>query len=247
MSESKDSLREVFNLEDFLDEVPDHAPISEEERAKRDAEAKAEAEARAAREAEKKEEEVRKFNEWCNQAVRSAAPPRLIATNTNHDRFNDRAWRAIQKWTPTDEAPWLGLVGASGKCKSRIALMTAPLILQGIGSGRPTFKFLTGYELAQLATGLYVGDEHARAKTAEKIADAKSATLLLLDDMDKTRFTPNIAEVFFSVIDHRHGRNMRMIWTANTNAEEIGKLMPPQFGDAFAGRLLDTSRIFRLQ
>ena len=183
-------------------------------------------------------------------SVKNAAPPRLVNTDLGHAGFNRKAWAVVSKWTPTDECPWLGLVGVTGACKTRMAILRALEVFADMTEARDTrlkFEYSSAYEIARHAIAQYSDDKEEKYDSIRSLEAIRRADLIIVDDIDKTRFTPAITEVIFELFDMRHGRGKPTIWTANTTAEEIGGMMAPQFGPAFAGRLNDCSKTFTLK
>ncbi len=182
--------------------------------------------------------------------------PRLFhGTDTAHPAFNRSAWSKIKDHKLTMEKPWLGLVGATGLSKSRMAalffIQEADTIVRIWKSNDwrrdPSFVFVTGYRLCELAgivsTGSFGQKEDAR-KELERIT---TSDLLLIDDLGKGRITESVAAVLFALINERYANVERTIWTANSRPEEIAATMNSDTAAPFAGRLNDHSKIFNLK
>jgi hypothetical protein len=180
-------------------------------------------------------------------------PPRYLATDTSHPAFNRRLWDKVKTWQPTSDKPWLGLIGASGTCKTRVGfLLLREYVMRNIrGDSSGPFEIATAYELATAVRDQYdrkmltlnttVGE-----KARSFLDRVTNADILLLDDLGKAKATPAVAAELFSIIDQRHARNLPTLWTANSNPEVIAQGMSEDMAGPFAGRLLDCSTIIRL-
>ena len=189
--------------------------------------------------------------------VAEATPARYRATDLSHPGFNRALWNRLKDWQPTPEKPWLGLVGATGTCKTRIAYLLAAAYLEEITSScySPSFALTTAYDIALAVTEQYGNRQFAtRSLCDDTPADAARGTLrrirvadlVLIDDLGKGRFTPAVAGEFFGIIDHRHAHGLAMIWTSNSAPQEVATGLPQDMAGAFAGRLVECSRLIQI-
>ena len=187
--------------------------------------------------------------------LRDKTPARFQATDITHAAFNRELWRKVKPWFPTDDMPFLGLVGESGASKTRIGfLLLRELLLASIGdnSKAATFDIVSGYEFADLARNQY-SKQMPDSWTANNITVGElyrrrldrmaKVGILLFDDMGKARNTPAASAELFTIIDMRHKENLATIWTANSPPEVIVQGMSEDLAGPLAGRLIECSTI----
>ncbi|MCX6880709.1 MAG: ATP-binding protein [Verrucomicrobia bacterium] len=201
-----------------------------------------------------RDEEREKNLAAINKKITEETPPRFLATDTGHPAFNRMAWARIQAWKPTAENPWLGLVGATGTCKTRMAYLLAGRILVDMAAESamrrcrpPSFEFVSAYDIGAAVLDQFRDDRQAAALSREFLSSVRKCRVLLLDDLGKCRFTPAVASEFFALIDHRHENNMVTLWTSNSSPEEVAATLPEDMAGPLAGRLNDCSTIFKLK
>ena len=183
--------------------------------------------------------------------IREITPARYRATDTTHPDFNIKLWEKVAAWKPTDERPWLGLVGATGKSKSRCAYLRLAegavkmVWKNGETSWRPpSVKAITAYDFSDAVKNQY-GDDSGDAK--EFLESLKKVDLLLIDDLGKSRNTPAASGELFALIDRRHEENRLTLWTSNLTPEGIVAGMPEEIGLPLAGRIRECSTIFNVK
>ncbi|QJE97999.1 hypothetical protein [Luteolibacter luteus] len=189
-------------------------------------------------------------------------PSRMAQTDRQDPRFNAKLWGNVEKWNPTDEKPWLGLIGPTGKCKTRVAyerIVDAILTFDQSGAYR-IWMDRKGYDrgrewlVSAVSAVDYAdavrnqfgkGDEAKEAKDLLRLA--RRTGWLLLDDLGKCTHTPAVAAALFGLLDHRHAENLVTIWTANSRPDQFLANMPADVGAPLRGRLLECSTIFELK
>jgi DNA replication protein DnaC len=184
--------------------------------------------------------------------ITKASDPVFRATDTSDARFNVQGWEKVRDWEPTPERPWLGLIGETGTCKSRMAHLIAKRIITEMAKGArrcfelPTFYYTQSTELCDLVTVTSTGSFEQKHEAREKLGRIRAAKFLLVDDLGKGRVSPSVAQELFGLVDHRYRHQLPMIWTANSAPDRLGAMMNGDVGPPFAGRLNDSSRIVRL-
>lgn len=210
-------------------------------------------------ERQQREQEERIFRELGNlrQTILSATPQRPRETCTDHPAFNSKAWARLRQWTPTTEKPWLGLVGATGACKSRIAYLVAGLVLERMLAARighittrecprhPSFVFSKSYEITEKTMEQFGGTDEAKRKARAWLDRLRKADLALVDDLGKGKLSPAVAAEMFALVDHRHDHQLTTIWTSNSPPEIIAANLSDDMAGPFAGRLNESSKIFK--
>lgn len=218
--------------------------------------------------AEKKEkEEAIKQEEAFRQSYRDAAlscanrlmPSRMAETSEDHEDFNAKLWAAVKPWNPTSEKPWLGLIGPTGKCKTRCAYLRIESALLD-HEAKSGFRILKGefrpgtvpqwmvYSVSATAfanavRNQFSDDKDLAKQSREIIAKSHEAWWLILDDLGKCTHSPAVASGFFGLLDERHNRNAVTIWTANSTPQEFLANIPRDIADPLRGRLLECSEI----
>jgi DNA replication protein DnaC len=185
-------------------------------------------------------------------------PPRFRESDENHPEFRRPLLNKVKEWRPTDEKPWLGIVGKKGSCKTRIAcmrlreaMMDLELLPPSIYSTRgeyfsnfetPTAPlFITAYDFSEAVQNKF-GDKDKDAKMV--LRQCMNSWMLVFDDLGKARNTPAVVAGLFALIDHRHAHNLPTIWTANSTPEEFCEGMPPDVAGPMVRRLKESSTLY---
>lgn len=210
----------------------------------------------AEHEAEQQRLKIENAQEKARENALGELPILFHATDTAHPRFKTQSWNKLKDHKLTAEQPWLGLIGETGLCKTRIASLifieeAARVAKKWKGDDwrrrEPILVFVTGYRICELAgivqTGSFEQKENAR-KELDRIQDCD---LLLIDDLGKGRITEAVAATLFAIVDHRYANLLGTIWTANSRPEDIAAMMNSDMAAPFAGRLNDHSKIFTLK
>lgn len=204
--------------------------------------------------------------------VIASLPPLFQATDPSHSKFNVRAWEKIRLWEPTEEKPWAGFTGSTGGCKSRIAYMLAQVQLERLakpraprgrseiyGPGRaPSYVFTPSYRITETVMAQFGGklesgnrglrDDRSPAQQARAWLDKlRDVDVLLIDDLGKGKLSAAVASEMFALVDHRHINRLVTIWTANSSPEVIAECMTDDMGAPFAGRINESSTIFKFK
>jgi DNA replication protein DnaC len=180
-------------------------------------------------------------------------PALFHATDTAHPRFNAQAWKKLKDHRLSAEKPWLGLLGETGRCKSRMAAMFFTEEAERIGRRwegsnwrrrEPSLVFVTGHRICELAGIVQTGSFDQKENARKELDEIQDCNLLLIDDLGKGRITEAVAAVIHSIVDHRYANLMKTIWTANSAPEQIATAMNPDMAEPFERRLHEHSKIF---
>lgn len=207
---------------------------------------------RAEAEAAMREHEIRAY-------FQKTCPDRYRATNQDDERFNADLWGAVSEWLPSSEVPWLGLIGASGLCKTRIAWLKARQMLYSLPDsdfdmklpeGRRlrwnTIYAITDCELRNAAYGRF-GSDDAKRESEELLREIRQSPILIYDDIGKVKITDAVSAEMFNLIEYRHAWNLPMIWTSNLIPGAFCKNLDPSFAEPLKGRLLECSHIIHMK
>lgn len=190
-------------------------------------------------------------------------PPRMAQTDRQDPRFNGKLWEKVSAWMPTDEKPWLGLIGPTGKGKTRCAYerlvdgilaydQPKGFVIHAHAAKHYDERHWHVMDLPAVDFARAVRSQYSQDKAEEKfckklLSRAHDVRWLLIDDLGKCTHTPAVAAELFSLIDHRHNLNLPTIWTANSRPEQFFASMPSDVGDPLRGRLIECSTIFELK
>lgn len=211
-----------------------------------------------------RERDLKSNRDAAAKVIKNLFPPRMEETNRTDPRFNTTLWKSVEEWKPTTDKPWLGLVGPSGKSKTRCAyeriadavLATAekecagpldPAYNGGLGGVSFSVAVIRAVDYAEAIRSQYNSDSEVVTEAHSLLKKAKTARWLLLDDLGKCTHTPAVASALFALIDHRHNENLVTIWTANTKPVEFLANIPSDLADPLRGRLLECSTTFQLK
>lgn len=202
----------------------------------------------AAERAKAREESIVRRKAELVAKVADATPALFRQTAINHPKFNAAAWVKIKDHKLTADFPFLGLVGMTGRCKSRMAFLYAATLLERIaGEADTSFAFVASYEIGDAVARQFGSDFQEKDKARRFLDRLRTVDVLLVDDLGKGRLTPAVASEIFALIDHRHAHLGRTIWTSNSSPEAIAAGMPEDMAGPFAGRILNSSVIFTLK
>jgi hypothetical protein len=217
---------------------------------------------------QKQQEQLRKNLENAETIANENTPPLFRLTNINHPSFKRDGFDKLKGWQPTDEKPWLGLIGTTGTCKTRIAYLLARAELDRMAglladslselrdgwnpdrwmeSTNPVFHSITGAQLCMQSAKLQTGEFSEKAEARKSLNRAINAKLLLIDDLGKGNMNSAASAAIFAILDHRYSEMLTTIWTSNSTPEQIAAPMAEDVSAPFAGRLNDHSRIIRFK
>lgn len=200
--------------------------------------------------------------------VAGAIPALYANTDTGHAAFNAKAWNVIQAHRLTAERPWLGLVGTTGRCKSRIGYMYAKDELarmtrramtkeeatnerrrywdRSSDFRKPTFRLLPSYQFSETVMRQFCDDREDKAWARRELDTLRTVDLLLIDDLGKGKLSPAVIAELHALLDERHTDLRATIWTSNSTPEQIVSFagFSDDMAAPFARRLEESSTIF---
>lgn len=199
---------------------------------------------------------------FVGQAVQMT-PERLRTPDTTHQAFNADLWRRVLAWKPTREKPWLGIVGATGECKTRCAFLLLRRFAEEDarawpGHGNQPNKFdaeeITGMDFNRLVVerfskeqaegGNFLGRSVNIADLATaQLRSARTADILVFDELGKLKPTAGTVDEIFSLIDYRMKENLITIWTSNSMPESFCARWPEEYAAPGCGRIIEASTI----
>ena len=136
----------------------------------------------------------------------------------------------------------------TGRCKSRLAYLYAAMVLERMTDATlPSFAFVASYEISDAVMRQYGNGYQEKDKARNYLERLREVDLLLIDDLGKGRLTPTVAAELFALIDHRHKDMGCTIWTSNSSPETIAAGLPEDMAGPFAGRIIESSKIFNFK
>jgi DNA replication protein DnaC len=166
-------------------------------------------------------------------------PVRYRETLTNHPDFNHSLFEAVRCWQPTPEQPFLGIIGPTGVCKTRCAVLRGKKFARE-GS---EVRMISGSDFAESVRNRFGENSGTHLSLLQQVERAK---ILILDDLTKIRPTDAVAEALFELIEKRMRRNSWTIWTANRSIEQFVQPMPEEYREPLLGRIVEASHIIEV-
>lgn len=177
-------------------------------------------------------------------ALLDETPELFRRTDITHPDFNATAWGKLKGHRVTEELPWVGLVGMTGRCKTRMAYLYATgLIVHMTRERKASYAFVASYEITEAVSRLN-GDFSEKAEARQYLDRLRKVDVLLIDDLGKGRLSPAVASELFALIDHRHKHAEATVWTSNSPPEVFAAGLPEDIAGPFIGRINASSKIF---
>lgn len=175
-----------------------------------------------------------------NQAWRDATDGFERISNSDEGRLPMALVSKAKSW---DWSGGRGLMFAANKAglgKSRCAFIA---LERAFEAGKRCFA-IAAVRLERLATrGIYDDDKAARSNAEDKLERCRECSVLLLDDIDKPKWTPASEKELFELLDTRHAAMRPTIWTSNTLRADLGALWSEERRAAILRRLTDETDI----
>jgi hypothetical protein len=136
----------------------------------------------------------------------------------------------------------LGLVGLTGRCKTRAAY----LILRRYHFDGLRVKPMNATRFGQLCLEKFSDDHQTRGNAIQELHDLKTAKLILLDDVAKERITERVASELFGLINDRTEWKRPILWTSNIDPAGLRRALGDDKGNPLVRRLREFTRIVEL-
>jgi len=162
--------------------------------------------------------------------------------DTEPVQLSDAARNLIADWTP-EAGRGVGIVGETRRRKTRTAY---EILKRWHFAGGHRVEAINGVELSRAITEQFDDDRHVRTTAKERLADLERASILLLDDVGKGRFTDRGSSEFFGLVEYRTARKLPIIWTLNADAKLLTKMLGEDRGAPTVERLREYSEILEL-
>jgi len=147
---------------------------------------------------------------------------------------------AIQWITDPKSRSWLGIIGVSGKCKTRIM---SQVIRNRIWNDQRC-AWVNATQFQWCAQNQH--DQNDGRKAKAYIEKYRSCDFLAFDDLGKQKWTDTVESYFWDLIEERYAQCRPMIWTSNSSLKQLEGMLTDDRAKAIIGRLAETSNILEL-
>lgn len=173
--------------------------------------------------------------QWILSAWEKVCPP--LYRDTDIQRLPKAFQSIIRDWDYG--ARGVGFVGHPGMGKTRTAL----LMLRKQIEAHRICAYLTSTTFAEACVDKFSEDDEVRTEARELLMSARTAHVLLLDDLGKGKMTERAELELYALLEHRTSFMQPTIWTANSNGAQLRAAMSEERGAAILRRLIEFSTI----
>lgn len=143
----------------------------------------------------------------------------------------------IRNWRPNGRG--IGLVGESGLGKTR----TLFAILRHLHFEGLRVDAVSAAKFSILTTDQFSDDPDVRGSARARIAACHAARVLILDDLEKARFSDRYEMELYTLLEHRTSHRLPVLWSANTIGDDLGDMFSAGRKDPILRRLVEFSEI----
>lgn len=208
----------------------------------------------------REEEERRQAKEDAAKAAWIATvPPLYRETDIAHPDYPKEIhgkaveWQKIRESGEGPSRPFLGLIGMSGRCKTRVI---SQVIKRMIWQDHRC-QWVNATEFQRLVQSQWSNETKSSEscltssstvgkKARARLEDLRTCDTLTLDDLGKGRITDTVAGALYDLIEERTAQGRTTLWTSNANLDELIQMLPPDSGGPIARRLAEFSTIIQL-
>jgi DNA replication protein DnaC len=106
--------------------------------------------------------------------------------------------------------------------------------------------FLKATDISKYAASQFSNEKEMQSEAHRAIRSAHTCQLLLIDDIGKGRLSPAAEELLYDILDKRSEKQLPIIWTANSTAEQLHDMMSADRGDAIMRRLGEFTKVISI-
>lgn len=162
-------------------------------------------------------------------------PEEYRFTDPLDPRLSRQVRDALTAYDPA-KGRFLGLCGASGKGKTRLAFLR----LQELHMAGMDVFFVSAKRLARAVQNQFRdGQEGEEAR--EVWRRSRESQMLLLDDLGKEKYTETVASELYDLVEWRMSWHKPMIWTANLGPRDLQERLGEERGGPTLRRLMEFS------
>lgn len=177
-----------------------------------------------------------------------------IYRESDTTRFPKKLQQLVAAFDPTGDRG-LGFSGRAGSCKTRAAYQMLKVAhfagrscasIDGVRFGALSIDQFDDTPFKSQHLNL---DGHRKTNGTEAKRHLRrlgDCHWLLLDDIDKCKFTPRAEEALFSLLEIRTSNGRPTIWTCNSNASALAGLFSAERADAILRRLVEFADVVAL-
>lgn len=206
-----------------------------------------------------KERRQQEKDEAAKAAWIRAVPPLYRDTDTAHPDYPQAVHRKAIQWQKTRETGegngrlFLGLIGDSGRCKTRVI---SQIMKRIIWNGHRC-QWVNATEFQRLVQSQWSNEtksSNSILKSSTTVGEQARASLerlrtcdaLTLDDLGKGRITDTVAGALYDLLEERTAQGRTTLWTSNASLDNLLQMLPSDCGGPIVRRLLDFSTIIKL-
>jgi len=147
-------------------------------------------------------------------------PPIYQDTNLGHSGLSKSCLAALAEWD-WRRGYGIGLAGASGKGKTRLAFYKLEQIhMEGV----KVFA-LSSKRLERQVQNQFSDDAGEKRLARDILAKCRSVEVLFIDDIGKEKYTERVASEFYDLIEYRTSYCLPIIWTSNASLGQLAQSM----------------------
>lgn len=169
-------------------------------------------------------------------------------TSTDHPDFPRSIFKQCLHWmrgekvNGLDALPFLGLIGESGRCKTRvISQVVKHIIWRG--------EFVTWVNSAKFQWCCQNQfNDHSSKEASSLLKSYRTTRNLVFDDIGSLKATETVSDNLYSLLEYRTANRLPMMWTSNELLEEmlLGKILTEKQRARSMSRLGGFSNIIQL-
>lgn len=192
---------------------------------------------------QRKKREERALNAW-----ESTVPKVYRETRQDHSDYPGWAHAACRKWLDgealggNERCLFLGLIGESGRCKTRVISQLVKLLIwrgehvHWVNSSRWQWDVQ------------HLHDDSEKIEAAKRIKIAMEAPWLVFDDLGSLKSTETVCEHLYALLEARTANGLPVLWTSNETVGEMlaGKALTEKARKRNLSRLAGFSNILEL-
>ena len=181
-------------------------------------------------------------------------PPVYRETDIGHSNYPKEIHRMAIEWqngkgaNDSNQKLFLGLIGPSCKCKSRVVAQT---VKRMIWAGKKC-QWVNAAKFQRLVQGQWNNDQAESSSSTvgelarRDLASFQQCDTLVLDDLGKGSLTETVAGALYDLIEERSSQGRAMLWTSNASLDDLLSMLPKDCGWPIVRRLVDFSTIIQL-
>jgi DNA replication protein DnaC len=124
-------------------------------------------------------------------------------------------WMRGETVMGSDNKLFLGLIGQSGRCKTRVASVVVKRLIWK----RERVTWVNSAKFQWCCQNQF-SDSYGR-EAQQQLRSYSKANVLVFDDIGSLKSTETVSDNLYSLLEYRTANRLRMIWTSNETLDEI--------------------------